>query len=648
MQELKGIINNQILNTNYLAIKLLATGLVVAMSAFVTSGNVSAEDPVVDDVVVNVPISCTLAGNVDTEHTDSIQNGHYSKDIGTTTLKATCNDIGGFSIYAIGFSGDQDGITNMIGTNPDNIIITGTATSGPTSNWSMKLSTNDVATYPISIENNFDKYSAVPSSYAKVATRGAVTDLGNASVGSVLTSTYAVFVSNTQYADTYTGKVKYTLVHPASEEPLSPQTTETGKICYYANNSKAVGTMGCQDVTASPTLLASNFSLGGYGFAGWSDQYDYATNQNAHFYGPQETITINTADYTGDNDGLSLYAVWVKSAGSLQDTEKVASVCDNLTKAPTDGTANLSSVSALTDQRDNNTYAIAKLADGNCWMIENLRLESTNSDNSTGALAQGYGKYSGTGIDYGNFAGLADAESTNFKNSTTANSLYYSGTQSGDATINIGTTNNPGYRMPRYNNWNNQSTSANRPQNPTTNSATNSTTNAGMYSYGNYYTWHAAIADLTYNGTDNKSTTGTSLCPAGWHLPTGGSVTTSVNVTETPSTWREFYNLGYGIMGSVANDSDAGTNANYNNTTTNSAGKTATAAFRSFPNNFLYSGVFATSSADNRGSKGDYWSSTARNSRYSYILGLNSSSVYPGTIADIKYYGYSIRCLAGS
>ena len=32
---------------------------------------------------------------------------------------------------------------------------------------------------------------------------------------------------------------------------------------------------------------------------------------------------------------------------------------------------------ALTDNRDNQTYAIAKLADGNCWMIENLRLDNT-------------------------------------------------------------------------------------------------------------------------------------------------------------------------------------------------------------------------------------------------------------------------------
>ena len=398
--------------------------------------------------------------------------------------------------------------------------------------------------------------------------------------------------------------------------------------------------MGCQSATdnASVTLLASNFSRTGYGFAGWSDKFDYATNSEAKFYGPQETITVPTGTTA---NGLSLYAVWVKSQGNLQDTDKVTALCGtngtggSLTTAPTDGTANLSSVTALTDQRDNNTYAIAKLADGNCWMIENLRLESTAEHNSDGTLAQGYG----ISTTYGNFGGLASAESANFTNSTTANSLYYSGTQEGTASINIGTTNLPGYRMPRCNNWNNQSTSANRPQNPTINDATNSTTHAGMYSYGNYYTWHAAIADLTYNGTNNQSTTGTSLCPAGWHLPKGGDKSNEAN--------NELWSL-------VVNGINGGTKpANYDSQTRpyydgTPEGSDASNKLKAYPNNFLYSGLFDSSSASSRGIFGYYWSSTAKASDYSYGLFLYSSYVIPGTDVSIKHYGFSIRCISGS
>ena len=59
-------------------------------------------------------------------------------------------------------------------------------------------------------------------------------------------------------------------------------------ICYQANGSNVVGTMGKQSVTANTAapLLASNFSRTGFGFAGWSDVSDNATNSNAKFYGP--------------------------------------------------------------------------------------------------------------------------------------------------------------------------------------------------------------------------------------------------------------------------------------------------------------------------------------------------------------------------
>ena len=629
----------------------VSLGLVVAtlLSIAVLSGSkVSAtNDSVVDEVNITVPVSCTLSGTGMNSHNAEIPNGTYQADIGTTTLKAFCNDNAGFAIYAAGYTGNEIGATNsnkLVGTasSSNATIDTGTATSAgnpDTSNWAMKLATvsSPTPTYPITLDNGFGSYSAVPNSYTKVAHRDSNTDIGTSAEGTTLTTTYAAYISKTQAADTYSGQVIYTLVHPASEEPLQPQQSTAGCINYFANASTAVGTMGCQSAAdgQTKTLLASNFSRTGYGFAGWSDKYDYQTNSNAKFYGPQEDITVPAGTTA---NGLSLYAVWIKSEGSIQDTNKVTALCGtngtggSLTTAPTDGTANLTSISALTDQRDNQTYAIARLADNKCWMIENLRLEAENTRTpEKQALAQGYG----TSATYGNFGGLADAESSGFSSTYTANSLYYSGTQEGTASIDIGTSNNPGYRMPRYNNWNNQATSANRPQNPTTNSATNSTTNAGMYSYGNYYTWHAAIADLTYNGTNNQSTTGTSLCPAGWHLPKGGS---SANASNS-----EFWQYGLAIMGNAPSD-----NSNYRSSETNANGDTANKALRKYPNNFLYSGNFTTSSANGRGSFGRYWSSIAYSNDGSYNLSLNSSGVYPGTSGNDKSRGQSIRCTAGS
>ncbi|MBR0372552.1 hypothetical protein IJH72_01240 [Candidatus Saccharibacteria bacterium] len=35
------------------------------------------------------------------------------------------------------------------------------------------------------------------------------------------------------------------------------------------------------------------------------------------------------------------------------------------------------------DERDNDTYAVAKLTDGRCWRIENLRLNTADSLDET-------------------------------------------------------------------------------------------------------------------------------------------------------------------------------------------------------------------------------------------------------------------------
>ena len=584
---------------------------VLAVAGGVLSSSVHADD-VVDEINITVPVSCSFAETVSGNNTYavSVMNNEYEDDIGHTTFKVFCNDKDGYSIYAVGYSEDTFGNTEMVyqgsaNPTPSNIV-TGTATSGSTSNWAMKMNAV-TGTYAPTLTNGFGSYRTVPSTYTKVATFASSTDT---TIGSSVQSSYAVFVSPTQPAGAYEGKVRYTLVHPndASAPPeTEPQVTEAGKICYYPNGSNVEGTMGCQTVSTSATsatLLASNFSRAGYGFAGWSKTFDYSDDTG--FLGPQETITFTAGQYTGSNPGLSLYARWIKSAGSLQNW----SGCSSLQSG---------AVTALTDQRDNETYAVAKLADGNCWMIENLRLESTNSDNSTGALAQGYG----TSTTYGNFSGLADAESTNFSNSTTANSLY--STDGSNDTINIGSESDPGYRMPRYNNLNTPENASNRPQNPTSNSFTNNNTRVGMYSYGNYYTWHAAIADTTYYSSGDHGTT--SLCPTGWRLPIGAQSTA---------------NMSFGKLSVELGGPAGGATADSSSTPT---GTEMSKIFRSYPNNFLYSGYFNTSSADYRGSYGNYWSSTALNNYNSYRLYLNSTNVYPGTRNYSKNYGLSIRCV---
>ena len=592
----------------------------IITGALASSVRVGAEDndTTVTTASVTVAASCSMTATVESEHNATLANGIYSgsttdyaEGIGKTKIATFCNDNSGYAIYAIGFTGDKyDGEdhTKLIGATNGQKITTSTVTGGDTSSWAMKLikETDDIKSYnptALTIENGYDNYNVIPNTYTKVANYTSTTDQ---TLGSVLSTTYAAYISPTQVADTYTGKVKYTLVHPHTEVPSQPQTTTTGLIKYYANVSDAVGTMNTQSVSSSVTLLPSNFSRTGYGFAGWSDKFDYATNPEAKFYGPNETITLNTADYTGTNPGLSLYAVWVKSQGNLQDSTKVASVCSNLTQAPIDGTANLSSVSALTDQRDNNTYAIAKLADGKCWMIENMRLDNTATGNSDGSLAQGYG---------GQFAGLASPESPWANNITTANSLY--STDGADDTINIGTSN-AGYRFPRYNNQN------------TSDRASAPATGANTYSYGNYYTWASAIADTTHYTSGDHNTT--SICPTGWQIPLGNTSTGDIAQGESDTANR--------VGGFSYLDRKMGGTGKTQSTAADSL------RWRKYPVNFVYSGYVGSGSVNDRGFLGLYWSSTANSSSYAYDLYFNNSIVYPGTSYGDKYLGRAIRCVA--
>ena len=601
----------------------LATGTMVLAGMLLTINTFADGTDVVDQINITVPVSCTMSGSGMTSHNADISNGTYQADIGTTTLHAFCNDNSGFAIYAAGYTGDEIGATNsnkLVGTSAsgNTTIVTGTATSAgnpDVSNWAMKLAiTQDSGdtngTNAFAIDNSFNAYHTVPNEYTKVAHKDAGTDMTATTGGVKLTTTYAAYISKTQPADTYSGQVIYTLVHPADEIPLQPQATEPGKICYYPNGSNVEGTMGCQTISTSATsatLLASNFSREGYGFAGWSTTYDYkTTGENAHFYGPQEDIAFTAGQYTGSNNGLSLYAYWIKSTGNLQDWTG----CSSMTSG---------AVTALTDQRDNDTYAVAKLADGKCWMIENLRLDNTAEltlANTNNALNDGTNvtlKHNYTDTDTYNT--LSATSSVAYDASTAPDGWCTSNSAACDDQSRLRTDN-------------------------TANRATGSPNvdTGSMYSYGNYYNWYSATAGRgTYGFSTNNNSVAGDLCPAGWHLPKGGNKSNEAN--------NEFWAL---IVTGINN----GTNpANYDSDTTPYYTGTAEAgpvanALRAYPNNFVYPGYANSGSVYYRGSYGGYWSSTAGNSSIVYSLYLNSSYVYPGTYYGSKYGGRSIRCLA--
>ncbi len=346
---------------NVIAITVLAIVFVlfnigVFIPSYVSPVFATGDNSSVDNLNFTLPTSCTLASVGEDSHTTTLLNGVYKSDIGSTTIGVFCNDQNGYLVYAVGASDNIEGnnvlvsnINNLSNSNPNSgsgsnnyDIVTGTATSGNTSNWAMKLAyvVNDNSPTPPTLEPSFLSYTLIPSTWTKVASKSSgTTDMSS---GSSLTTTYAVYTSPTQPAGTYTGKVKYALFHPyLSHDPIT-----LAKSYYNAGKSKYI-------LKTDNTIIAED--------------------------------SEGAADIPAE-DIIGRYY-------TMQDME--TSICAN-----TEVIGEASQLQVI-DTRDHNIYWITKLADNNCWMTENLDLNlsteialtSENTDLSTDAFV-----YTSTGI----------------------------------------------------------------------------------------------------------------------------------------------------------------------------------------------------------------------------------------------------------
>ena len=262
-----------------------------------------------DNVSLTLSTSCTVNAVVTIAHETSLHGGQKDDNVGNTKLSAYCNDNNGYSVYAVGSSGDIDGNTDLINTvNESYNIRTGvyndTIQTSPSS-WAMKLTAGtgtgidpvtgeSVPTTPPTIINGYDNYSTIPNVYTQVAKRTSGTSMitDSDASGSYLNTTYQIYANSYQPAGTYNGKVKYVIVHPNS------------------NNN--------------------NLSF----------------NEAYALQGKNPVDTESGTYYT------------------MQDI--TTDICNQV------GLYGEASQTQLVDTRDNNLYWIAKLEDGHCWMTQNL------------------------------------------------------------------------------------------------------------------------------------------------------------------------------------------------------------------------------------------------------------------------------------
>ncbi|MBR5046172.1 InlB B-repeat-containing protein [Candidatus Saccharibacteria bacterium] len=355
-------------------------------------------------------------------------------------------------------------------------------------------------------------------------------------------------------------------------------------ICYAGNDDDGTGTMADQSASSNSSvdLLASNFSRPGYGFAGWNTEPDGSGTN----YGPNQAITTGDLSVTG----LQLYAHWIRSSGTLQSWNG----CSEMTAIRYDDTTGelimgQNSITALTDSRDQNTYAVVKFADDHCWMIENLRLDLNKQDLSITNL--------NTNKPTGDFSTAVNTNHPASSNSFCANN---------NATCNnqiLFNTNNTNRNL--------------------TASYDANTNSSSWYSYGNYYNWYTATAgNGTYGLSNEGSSAAGDICPANWRLPSG-----------------------YGNVGDLAilDTTMGGTGANQTSGT--AGGLAASKRWRAYPYNYILSGEYRSNAGYNRGTSSSYATINVVSATNTANLWLKPDGVHMNSNGTAKVRGQTVRCL---
>lgn len=268
----------------------------------------------------------------------------------------------------------------------------------------------------------------------------------------------------------------------------------------------------------------------------------------------------------------------------------------------------------LIDKRDGKYYWVAKLADGNCWMTQNLELDLTagveltpedsdvsanwnpgattftspseGTDDNTLVQSWNLGEYVISDPDSSGYC--SSGSSTNYPNCADRFTPVSGMTPMTEA-INEGKT-----------------------------PAENISVQDGQYDahflVGNHYSLQAATAGSAPSGSGDAPD---SICPAGWRLPDYSPSEYSALLSE--------YGIGRG----------SGQNPN---------GELNTA-----PLYFVRSGYVNPSShyLYFAGNSGYYWYGRASSNSYGYYLSFYSTTVYP-TYSINRYFGSSVRCIAPS
>ncbi len=583
---------------------------------------------------------------------NSTPDGVYK--VGKDSLTISTNTTLGYKLYVstIDHSGDSPALPSAT---PSNGLINGSSTgyylspSTGTINTPVRLATNTWG-YTVSRANSTDTSTtytdndAAPTEAAggqavwRAVPEYGTEDLFYTNTTPATSSTnsvdvyYAVNASTALPSGTYTNTVVYTAlaegntpstsstdptISPTSQNGLSagqtitintglypglssPTTSELSS--FLGTISVTIGSSACTSPT--PSLDSTNGNLIITCSAPSQSSYTtYNVSISISKLGYSKTLT-NAYEYINPTPAFFTITKMQQMTHDICTDAKLPTPVANETTALTASTwasgsrTGIPTTTLLDDRAGQVSYTVKKLADGKCWMTENLALPA-------GAVL-------------------------------TASDSDLDGTVVSSYTIPSSRTpfvNDPAYDIEAMNS-----------------DYTNTTNDPRGYKTGNYYSWRTATAGNGRGSESNGAPTDAfgrpmtaqnintlvSICPKGWRLPTsGGYSTTGTTDVTTPGSATNLVNgdfaalyQAYGGTGTEGSD------------TTMYAQMTGT----SYGPNLSLSGLISTSGR-RLGGAGNFWSSTVYNYAYAYNLRLDTSRVLPQNYS-YKYTGFPVRCLA--
>ena len=345
---------------------------------------------------------------------------------------------------------------------------------------------DDLTTNSWGIKSNLDNnYQSLPTDQSQATILATSNDTTPA--GTQITFPVAAKVNQAIPSGDYTGQVYYQInKHYLYTLNYDQNTTDA------VTNLPDPATSNTPESTNTFTISTMTPQRTNYTFKGWSTNASVTTAE----YQPGEDYTMTAGETEEATE--TLYAIWQRdaitfdqafaAAGKTKVTDPSsgaeyykmsdmdATICNTVT-GPTSATAGDEQTTTLIDIRNNKTYTIAKLADGNCWMTQNLDLELSTTTTLT-------------------------SDNTDLTN--TASWTPTRNTYTTQGTWNADKDNDESAR-------------------PT----------AAYYqaSYGTYYNWPAATA-----GSGTSSLTSgeapNSICPKGWKLPVNDGTTSYKNLIK--------------------------------------------------------------------------------------------------------------------